>query len=245
MKKHKFGKIVAVGALFILVFMGVFPSVEAVVSVKSTIQVNKLESKLIKSLDRDDEPIPHIEGVLGDNNWYISEVTITFSYNPELVQEIQYRIIDNWVTYTGPFDVIDDGVYSIAWRWIDLNGKTNYGLEIKFKIDKSPPEITLTKDSWTQNSITFLATTQDLVSGIEYVEFYLDDELIRTDDTDPYDYTWTGEEVHHEVYAISYNLAGLSEQSETLNTKSLNLNQQQNIFNIIYQIIQFWQNLNL
>jgi hypothetical protein len=236
-------KTLTVGALLILIFMSISPSVEAVVSLNTTNKTDKLSSTVINSLNKGSDPFPQIEGQMGENGWYVGAVSISFTYDPKIVDEIKYFLDGSWRVYEGPFLVEDEGIYNIPWYWIDEDGKQHDGTPIYFNMDLSPPTISLKKDDWTQNSITFLATTEDTLSSVAYVEFYLDDELVRTDDEGPYEYVWNGEEVHHEVYAISYNNAGLFEQSETLNTESLNLNQQQSIFNVIFQIIQFWQSL--
>ena len=67
------------------------------------------------------------------------------------------------------------------------------------------------------NDVTFTANPSDATSGVNRVEFYLDDEYQQTDTNDPYQYTWTGASKHF-VYAIAYDNAGNFEQSETLST---------------------------
>ena len=57
-------------------------------------------------------PIPHKEGSMGENDWYISDVLISFSYDPELVKEVGYKLNGVWHEYFNPFTVEDD-VYTL------------------------------------------------------------------------------------------------------------------------------------
>ena len=88
------------------------------------------------------------------------------------------------------------------------------------------------------------------MSNVERVEFYLDDELIFTTSEEPYKYTWTPDGTgKHLVYAIGYNFAGLSEQSETLDTtprsRSYNFQILNNFFQRIYHLISWIRQINL
>jgi hypothetical protein len=194
------------------------------------------------------EPIPNIFGIMGENFWYIGDVSISFRYDPKYVDEIYYNLNGDWHLYIDAFIVSDDGVYSIQWYWIDVEGEYYEEPSIEFKIDQTPPTINLNKKIGGNNQITFTATCNDDISNVERVEFYLDDELIFTIDEEPYKYTWTGSGVH-EVYAIGYNFAGLSEQSETLDTtprsRSYNFQILNNFFQRIYHLISWIRQINL
>jgi hypothetical protein len=168
------------------------------------------------SSDRQD-PTPSVFGQYGKNDWFITAVTITFIYDPVKIDEIQYYLDESWHLYTAPFNVNDDGIYQIPWYWIDLDNQTHHGGPIEFKIDRTGPTVQLAKKSLSKTQDLFTATASDPVSQIEYVEFYLDGEFISTDNSAPFEYTWTGDEVQ-EVYAIAYNYAGFSEKSNTLTT---------------------------
>ena len=84
-------------------------------------------------------PIPHKEGIMGENDWYISDVLISFSYDPERVDQIHYFLDGIWHEYYNPFSVEDDDIHFIDWYWIDPDGKTHNELPVIFKIDKSKP----------------------------------------------------------------------------------------------------------
>ena len=161
-------------------------------------------------------PIPYVFGEMGENQWFVTGVTIYFEYDSVKVKEIQYNL-NGWHVYTGPFNVVNDGVYMIPWFWIDQDNETHNVGPIEFKIDKTPPTIKLTKKVSGKGKVIFTAEAEDPVSQIERVEFYLDGVLQQTNTEIPYQYSWTGEEKQI-VYAIAYNYAGLLEKSNNLST---------------------------
>ncbi len=184
-------------------------------------------------------PTPVITGAMGGNNWYIQCVTITFTDDPT-VDEIWYHIdAGEYQKYSGPIEYCEDGSHVLHWYWIKIGGQQFEGQPVFFKIDQTPPDIELTKKSGLNDKVTFTANCEDDVSGVERVDFYLDDVLQETFTEAPYQWTWTGTE-EHMVYAIGYNYAGLFEISTTLSTphsfsyysQFINL-----IFKIIYHII--------
>ena len=232
-----FGKSLAIGVIILFFTMATI----------STMGTSKFPLPLNKDLGT---PVPNVFGQSGENGWYINDVTISFSYDPEFVQEINYFLDGVWHEYTSTFFVEDDGIYFLEWYWIDTKGTRHNELPIIFKIDQSKPTITLEKVVLISNKVKFTVTCNDDVSDVERVEFYLDDELITTSTEKPYEYTYTpdGSWVH-DVFAIGYNFAGLSEVSETLDTKeksrSLDLPFLNNFFQRIYYLIYLIQQIIL
>lgn len=227
-------RFLAIGAILLFLFVGTISATES--------------NKTVNYGNNRDDVTFLIFGTLGDNQWYISDVEIYFDYDPERVDEIHYFLYGEWHEYNDEGVVVsEDGAYSIQWYWIDLNGETNYGPRIEFKIDKSPPTIKLTKKI-EASQLVFNAACSDGTSLVEKVEFYLDDELIETDIDGPYSYTWIGAGLH-EVYAIGYNYAGLTEQSETLDTtakpKTVNYQLFEIILQRIYNIFLLFQHINI
>jgi len=183
------------------------------------------------------EPIPSVFGEMGENQWYVTGVTISFEFDPQRVVEIQYELGGTWHIYDDPFNVVNDGVYMIPWFWIDLFNNSNFGGPIEFKIDKTPPTIELTRKVSGKEKIIFTADAVDTVSAIERVEFYLNDELNQTDNEAPYQYTWEGHETQV-VYAITYNYAGFVVKSNNLTTTPRLRFRNHNLMNIIFVLIQ-------
>ena len=163
-------------------------------------------------------PIPFFSGTMGNNNWYISEVRIMFQYNPSDVAEIYYKMGGgNWIKYTGQFTISQDGSYYMPWYWVDKNGTRWNEPALEFKIDQTPPTITLNKQTMTNDRVKFTATANDATSGLEKVEFYLDDEIQTTITAPPYEWIWQGT-TNHIVKAIAYDYAGHMKESNELGT---------------------------
>lgn len=189
------------------------------------------------------EPVPHIEGIQGNNSWYISDVLISFSYDPSLVSLIFYFLDGEWYLYEEPFTVSNDGLYLISWLWYDMSGGENEGQAIGLKIDQTPPSVQLTRKSGGNNKMIFTAEATDITSGMERVEFYLNDVLQQTINTLPYEYTWTGEEKQW-VYVIGYDNAGNSEKSKNISTPRpffINNYMMQRFFSFIQMILLRYQ----
>ena len=149
-------------------------------------------SKFPLPLNRDPgEPVPDVFGQSGENGWYINDVAISFNYDPDFVDELYYYLNDDWHLYTSTFFVTEDGNYIIGWYWTDRYGKTHDDeFPIMFKIDQTPPTITLSRETEGNNKVIFTATCNDDTSLVGRVEFYLDDDLITTDTETPYKYTY-------------------------------------------------------
>jgi len=186
---------------------------------------------------RRQEPIPSVFGQMGQNQWYVTGVTISFEFDPQRVVQIQYKLGETWYIYDDPFNVVNDGVYMIPWFWVDLFNNSNYGGPIEFKIDKTAPTIELTKKITGKEEIIFTADAIDTVSAIEKVEFYLDDELILTDNEEPYQYAWEGH-ITQVVYAKTYNYAGFDAISNNLTTEPRIRFRNHNLMSIIFVLIQ-------
>jgi len=181
-------------------------------------------SDFTKPLNSDPVIIPEVSGTMGEQNWYISDVDIALYYDNKLVESVYYRIREgeDWILYSGPFYVTEDEIYHIALYWIDHEGKLHYDVAvIPIKLDQTSPTVTLTKHKilLDKNKLRFEADASDATSGLERVEFYLDDELQETLMSPPYEWIYIKpDEEEHFVYAIVYDIAGNSENSETLST---------------------------
>ncbi len=164
-----------------------------------------------------DAPLVFVLGTLGNNDWYISEVRVSYQYNPSDVAEIWYRLKGTWIKYTAEFTVSDDGSYIIPWYWINKNGSKTNGFPIEFKIDQTKPTIQLSRRKIGEEKVNFTATASDATSGIEKVEFFVDNRSQANDTTAPYSWIRNGGGVH-EVKAIAYDKAGHYKESNIITT---------------------------
>lgn len=223
-------KILAIG--IIVIFLSISSMASAIDS------LNNLTPK--KSQE---EPVYFVYGTKGLNDWYISDVTIAFDYDPQRVDEVQYYLNNQWHVYTAAFVVSNEGIYYIEWFWIDSEGKTHNGFPIQFKLDNIKPNIELKRKFGVNDKVTFTATASDSLSGLQRIEFYFDDEKVDEFFESPCTWEWIGV-AQHFVYAISYDNAGLSEKSETLGTRTRsNINFLIFRFNLFQKLQYILQNL--
>ena len=77
---------------------------------------------------------PELSGTMGENNWYVSKVVVKFN---DSLDYIYYRINGNdWIHYTMPFAMEDDGIFLLEWT-CDSNMSNISSVEIK--IDQTKP----------------------------------------------------------------------------------------------------------
>jgi len=98
----------------------------------------------VQSCDCGDPPCcPELSGTMGENNWYVSFVTVTFNGT---FNYIHYRIDGNdWINYTVPFQLDRQGIHLLEWT-CDANMSNIYSVEIK--IDTIPPFVSDTEIKW-------------------------------------------------------------------------------------------------
>jgi len=81
---------------------------------------------------------------------------------------------------------------------------------VTFDLDKTVPEIELTWESPDNVNVIFTATCSDATSGMDYVEFYLNDGLMFTAPAAPYEYTlpWSSGLEDAVFTAKAFDMAG-------------------------------------
>jgi hypothetical protein len=174
-----------------------------------------------------------LSGTMGQNNWYVSAVTVTLSAIdppepryargdaskwPTGVNHTYYKLdAADWVEYTTPFQVTADGEHTVQYysvdKWIPPNVETTKS--INFKIDRTAPTVSLevTRISLIlHNKWNFTATVSDPASGVVKVEFYVDDVYVGNATAAPWSYIYKG--FGQVAQAIAYDAAGNSAMSE-------------------------------
>ncbi len=215
MEKNKILKICpAVGIIALLIFISPTCSAGNIMTEKSSyIEDNFCK---IKTLNMD-PPGYFLYGEKGENNWYISCVSLTFNWDPDLVKEVWIYINGDWKKYTSPVEICLDGNNNIPWKWIDMDDQTHFESPISIKIDKTPPLVNLEKKIDSETQITFTAKVTDPASGAEKVDFYLDDNYKETDTEAPFEYIWQGTGLQT-IKAVAFDYAGFTGE-DTANTK--------------------------
>jgi hypothetical protein len=170
----------------------------------------------------------------GNFNWYITPVNVSFytSDPPPSsgLDYIKYRIITegenenpDWITYditeyctwyNLTITLTNDGKHIMEFYAADNVGNIGsvHNSE-EIKIDRTHPEIALTKEKTSLLAVQFTAEVQDTVSGIYTVQFYVDGELAYEKTSEPYEYLWQGFQ-NQTVTATAFDHAGNQASTE-------------------------------
>ncbi|MBD3197983.1 MAG: hypothetical protein GF317_23235, partial [Candidatus Lokiarchaeota archaeon] len=115
--------------------------------------INQILFKIDKILP---ETTISVDGIQGDNDWFVSNISITLNGEDTIsgINIIEYRLNEgNWQVYDGTFDLIYEGINQITIRSIDNAGNVGDITIHELKIDYSPPS--------TELMITDCATDED------------------------------------------------------------------------------------
>ena len=127
----------------------------------------------------------------GENGWYVSDVKVTLNATDDMSGvNVTYWRIDGgaYQIYTEPFNVPTDGEHTVEYRSVDNAGNVEDWKSVEFKIDQTPPMIDLTWENSDNVYIGFTATCSEATSGIDRVEFYMNDVLQFIDESEPYEW---------------------------------------------------------
>jgi hypothetical protein len=172
-------------------------------------------------------------GMMGDNGWYISDVTVTI-INRNLTW---FRVDDgDWIEYMVPFAVGGDGLHLV-----EATSDFEHIYNVSFKIDTTPPEVHITIH---RHGCRVLITVDVIenMSGVLLIEFYSDGALIASVTTPPYEFVIeVGLFGEHTISVIVYDAAGNNAEASITFPYSTNHMQR----NVSHQFLQFLRNIIL
>jgi hypothetical protein len=137
-----------------------------------------------------------LNGTMGENGWYVSNINVTLNATDygSGVDRTKYRInYAEWKTYVDGFIIKGDGLYEISYYSIDKAENAEDIKTASFKIDQTSPYVSLfapEKIRW--GKFLIYAEARDHDSGMEKVEFYIDDILKSTVYEPPYLWIYIG-----------------------------------------------------
>ena len=149
-----------------------------------------------------------LDGVVGQNNWFISDVTVTLEATDDGSVNATYYRLDGgeWYVYSDPFVISDDGTTLIEFYSDDDEGNEETIRSKSINIDATPPTVKLTKQTY-YDGLKWIATVNDQLSGPWKVEFYVDGVLRYTDTYAPYEWTCYDDGAYT-VTARAFDMAG-------------------------------------
>ncbi len=184
-----------------------------------------------------------VNGTMGKNDWYISPITLTCTYDHDVYAHVYYGYENYSGEYTEPITIENQGYISFIFSAVDYEGNIEKVGEFWFNIDYSIPEIIdLSVEKIGVMKWLFSVTTEDSFSGINNVEFYLDDQFLGNVHSAPFEWIWTGCG-NHTVRAISYDFAGLNASSTTNTPYEVQSSSQIKISNEVNQIDLLFQTI--
>lgn len=152
------------------------------------------------------DPYPEFNGTMGTNGWYVSCVNVTF-VNIENIDVLFYRLDGGqWIQYTETFMICESGEHQLFWYWV-TQGNESETQTHTLRMDRDLPTIELSYQRISISKILITATAADAHSGIDRVEFFLDDYHHYIYYYEPYEFLLIGMGSHF-VKAIAYDGAG-------------------------------------
>lgn len=150
-----------------------------------------------------------INATYGKNGWIYNTARITLTATDTLsgVNTTWYKIDDgDWQEYDGPFNLSANGVHVISFYSTDVAGNREDEQNFTLKIDKNAPTVSITTpeegyiylfnrrilptilgSTIIIGKLTLAADADDTTSGIDYVEFMLNGEILWKDYAAPYE----------------------------------------------------------
>jgi len=130
-------------------------------------------------------PTTNIElsGTLGNNNWYVSNVQVTLTASDEGgsgIAKTEYSLNGgvNWIQYSNPFSVSNEGTTTILYKSTDNAGNVESTKTKEIKIDRTAIGITISspeaKDYVQTGSLALNFEALDTISGIDSITSTLD-----------------------------------------------------------------------
>ena len=159
---------------------------------------------------------PVFNGTIGKHGIFISCVNVTFVIIGN-VDAVYYRLDGgSWTTYVASFMVCEDGLHVLDWYWVYQGNESIILTVPSFFIDRTSPAIQLSSEKIGLKRIKIAATAFDVESGMEKVEFYVDNQLLGniTSPGPNYEWIWkTSDTKNHTIRAGAYDIAGNSAES--------------------------------
>ena len=228
-KKHPLiNKILIISIIFLFIGISAFPNAGSLIIENTAIQktsstINSLKESFGISL------ITLKVAGMTRYDYYGNDNSFNFSFESDEIADIYYGIDGTWSQYNETFNVEESGEHILEWYAIDhLGNQSEIDGPFDFKVDKTPPKISLSYEVSSGNPIqgwefTFSATATDDMSGMDRVEFFLNDLHQETVvDAGP-EYSWSLMywPLPHAIFkSTAFDKAGLSSFDEIEDPKT-------------------------
>jgi hypothetical protein len=170
------------------------------------------------------ETTHEITGVEGDNDWYVSDVTITLTAEDPWPYKAPVGVNNTYISFDGvdfelyvePIVVTEDGIHEFWYYSDDYNENVeDVNGPFEFQRDATPPTIELAVEG-SGATWMLIATVSDDTSGVALVEFYVNDEYLGEVTSAPFEWEYTNAKKGDIAQAIVYDNAGNSKVSDAV-----------------------------
>ncbi len=154
----------------------------------------------------EEDLVVHIDGIEGKNGYYISCVTITVLYDPEVIKEVYV----NGEIYVEPVVICEDGNPSVDIQVVDWEGNWWPVMSIDIRIDQTEPVVDITWESPDNVQIRFTPICSDATSGINRAEFFMECMYMFVDYEAPYEWivNWSSIKLGEFFSVVAFDNAG-------------------------------------
>lgn len=164
-----------------------------------------------------------VAGESGLNDWYFSDIIFNITNESDEISVVYYKIKQEWMLYNKPFTVSEDGIYNLEWYSVNHEGnQSEVDGPFSFRIDQTPPNVYLSYElvggnKWDGWDFLFIVTATDDMSGMDKVEFFINDVLKETiygiGPIYQLSWRWDGK-TRTTLKAIGYDKAGNSKEDK-------------------------------
>jgi hypothetical protein len=169
----------------------------------------------------------------GMDGWYRIGVTLTCTYDHNLIAEVDYRYTGTeWQVYTSAVNITTEGIIEFEWYCVYTNGTVSRPQgPIYYRIDRTPPEIEVEYERVGRNKIEYEVEVSDgNLSGLDRIEFwigpYLQFTQTFTNSSGEQNVVWILSPIPHINVTITIKIYDLAGNMNSWNyTTSLSLSQ--------------------
>ncbi len=217
-KSNPCTEIFSYGIVFLFIGISIFPLSQGL---STKINTSIPDSSEMKNVVMNSEFVNWtVNGTMGEGDWYISPITLTCTYDHDVIAYVYYRYDDNgWMEYVEPFTIGNQGYISLDFYAVDYEGNIETTEVLPFRIDYTHPYVNLSVENIGIMKWLFSTIAGDDISGVIYIEYYLDDQFLTNIPSIPYEYIWTGNGKHL-IKVIVYDAAG-NNASDTTTTPDI------------------------
>jgi len=182
-----------------------------------------------------------LQGLLGSQGWYVTNVTVTLSASDATsgVNYTKYKLNNgSWIVYNGSFVVTENGNYTLYYYSVDFAGNNETTKQTSFRIqhDVVPPvttsefDGTMGHNNWFVSPVTVTLSAVDDSAGVAFTKYKLNAGTWTT-------YTGAFLVTEDAVHTLSYYSVDKVGNTEPIQTATLKIDQTKPTINLTVEKI--------